>query len=106
MAEVHPLLSPNCVWMVTCQEQKTQVTAFGRGQAGVPARRQDAHNEHFDVEWPRIHTTPWWPGSIRWKALEEHFSNRQQVSLLPAWSVLTARSTRRTLDSRPLRKAR
>jgi hypothetical protein len=32
MAEVHPLLRPNCVWMVTRQEQNTQVTAFGRGQ--------------------------------------------------------------------------
>ena len=30
-----------------------QVTAFGQGQAGVSARRQDVHNEHDDVEWPR-----------------------------------------------------
>ena len=30
MADVHPLLSPNCVWMVTRQEQDRQVTAFGR----------------------------------------------------------------------------
>src|ERR1700733_2429929 len=89
--------------MVTRQKQKWQVTAFGRGQAEVSAHRQDAHNEHLDVEWPRIHSTPWWPGSMRWKALEERSSNKQRVSPLPAWSVLTIRPTRRLLDFRPLR---
>jgi hypothetical protein len=34
MAEVHPLLSPNCAWMLTRREANKQVTAFGRGQQG------------------------------------------------------------------------